>query len=77
VLTNSLLDLFTKTSEPKTKLLDLEEALKRYQALRQKRAKMFVDLSGMVTRNDALATLKHTIRFLYMEPLSGEMLAGM
>lgn len=37
---------------------------------------MFVKLSGAVTRNDALATLKHTIRFLYMEPLSGEMMAG-
>lgn len=37
---------------------------------------MFVKLSGAVTRNDALATLKHTLRFLYMEPLSGEMMAG-
>ncbi len=77
MLTNCLIDLFSKTSEPKPKLPDLEEALKRYQALRQKRAKVFVNLSAMTTRNDALATLRHTIRLLYMEPMSAEVLAGM
>jgi FAD dependent monooxygenase len=76
VLTNCLLDLFSKTSEPKPRLSDLEQTLKQYQAIRQRRAKKFVDLSGMITRNEALATLRHTIRLLYSEPLSGEVLAG-
>ena len=77
MLTNCLVELLHHTSAHKPKLSDLEETLKQYQTLRQKRAKKFVDLSGMITRNEALATLRHTIRFLYTEPLSGEVLAGM
>ncbi|PMD35736.1 FAD/NAD(P)-binding domain-containing protein [Hyaloscypha variabilis F] len=76
VLTNCLLELLNKTPDSKPKLDDLETTLQQYQILRQKRAKKFVDLSGMVTRNEALATLRHTIRYLYTEPLSGEVLAA-
>lgn len=76
VLTNCLFEMFQASNEPKTGIEKLKEALQTYQSLRQKRAKKFVSLSGLVTRNEALATLKHTLRFLYTEPLSGEMLAG-
>ncbi|KAF8858030.1 FAD/NAD(P)-binding domain-containing protein [Acephala macrosclerotiorum] len=76
VLTNVLLDLLKSRDEiEKVPLPDLQETLLKYQDIRQKRAKKFVDLSGMITRNDALATLRHVLRFLYMEPLSGEILA--
>ncbi|KAH8810054.1 hypothetical protein F5882DRAFT_99982 [Hyaloscypha sp. PMI_1271] len=76
VLTNCLLDLLHNTSDNKPTLSVLEESLRQYQTLRQKRAEKFVHLSAMVTRNDALATLKHTILFLYSEPLSGEALTA-
>jgi FAD dependent monooxygenase len=76
VLTNCLWEMLDAVEGKKVERGELEKTLMRYQDLRQKRAKKFVDLSGMLTRNDALATLSHTLTFLYFEPLSGEMLAG-
>ena len=76
VLTNCLLELLNQSPGSKPKADDLQATLQQYQSLRQKRAKRFVDLSGMITRNDALATLRHTLRFLYFEPMSGKALAG-
>lgn len=54
----------------------VEEVLREYQDLRKERTRRFVNVSGLVTRNEALETLKHVLRFLYTEPLSGEALAG-
>ena len=77
VLANCLVDLHHQNSYQEPAIEDIENTLKRYQILRQKRAKKFVDLSGAITRDEAMATLRHTIRFLFMEPLDGEALAGM
>lgn len=76
VLTNCLVDMLGKNPGTKPKLEELEKTLKQYQTLRQKRAKKFVDVSGLITRDDALATLRHTLRFLYTKPISGEAIAG-
>ncbi|KAE8445117.1 hypothetical protein EG329_013719 [Mollisiaceae sp. DMI_Dod_QoI] len=76
VLTNCLLDLLNSTeSSAKIGLEELQNGLKKYQDLRKARARKFVDLSGMITRNEALETLRHVLRFLYFGPLSGEILA--
>jgi FAD dependent monooxygenase len=78
VLTNCLVEMFARNQKSGKNLGigEIENALKKYQSIRQKRSKRFVDLSGAVTRNEALATWKNTSRFLYMEPLSGEVMAG-
>jgi FAD dependent monooxygenase len=77
VLANCLVELRHETSYQEPTIEDIEHTLKRYQTLRQKRAKKFVDLSGAITRAEAMATLRHTIRFLFVEPLDGEAVAGM
>jgi FAD dependent monooxygenase len=79
VLTNCLWEML-RAQEGKQKKVgeeELKEALKKYQRLRQGRAKMFVNISGMVTRNEALASLRHVLKLLYEKPISGEELAGM
>jgi FAD dependent monooxygenase len=77
VLTNCLVNMLA-TQKPGKDLGigEIESSLKRYQNIRQKRSKRFVDLSGALTRNEALATWKNTLRFLYVEPLSAEVMAG-
>ncbi|KUJ12473.1 FAD/NAD(P)-binding domain-containing protein [Mollisia scopiformis] len=74
VLTNCLVEMLDG-QEGNVDLGELQGALRKYQDLRQRRAEKFIRLSGMITRNEALETLRHVLRFLYFEPLSGEMLA--
>ena len=56
---------------------DIQEAFQLYQESRQARVKLMVKLSGVATRNNSLATLYHTIRFLYQELPSEKVLTGM
>jgi FAD dependent monooxygenase len=78
VLTNCLVEMLARNqiSGKNLGIGEIENALKKYQSIRQKRSRRFVDLSGALTRNEALATWRNTLRFLYMEPLSGEVMAG-
>jgi FAD dependent monooxygenase len=78
VLTNCLVEMLARNqkSGKEVGIGEIESSLQKYQSIRQKRSKRFVDLSGALTRNEALATWKNTLRFLYMEPLSGEVMAG-
>jgi FAD dependent monooxygenase len=76
VLTNCLVEMLARNKTKDVGIGEVENALKKYQSIRQKRSKRFVDLSGALTRNEALATWKNTLRFLYMEPLSAEVMAG-
>jgi FAD dependent monooxygenase len=76
VLTNCLVEMLARNQNSGIGIGEIESALKKYQSIRQKRSKRFVDLSGALTRNEALATWKNTLRFLYMEPLSAEVMAG-
>ncbi|CAG8959011.1 hypothetical protein HYFRA_00012170 [Hymenoscyphus fraxineus] len=69
-LTNTLHTLLTTTPHPTTS--QLSAALKKYQDLRTQRSKLFVKLSGVVTRDDALADLRNVLRFLYVPPLEKE-----
>jgi FAD dependent monooxygenase len=73
VLTNCLTEVLDGEA---VALEKIEVALVKYQRLRKMRAKRFIDLSGLVTRDEAMATLRHTLKFLYMPPLSSERLAG-
>ncbi|TVY73255.1 FAD-dependent monooxygenase paxM, partial [Lachnellula suecica] len=75
VLTNCLLKILNQTKNPTND--DIETALRKYQDLRQKRAKHFVKMSGLVSRDETLATLRHTLRFLYFPLPSSEMFANM
>lgn len=75
VLTNCLVEMLTQSVTPDVQLGDIENTLLRYQKIRQKRAKALVDLSGFTTRSDALATLSHTVRYLF-KPLTEDFLAG-
>lgn len=76
VLTNCLLELFERAKGDRVALDKLEDTLLKYQKLREKRAKKFIDVSALVTRDEAMATLRHTLKFLYMPLPSSEMLAG-
>ena len=76
VLTNCLLEMLERTKGDAVALEKIEHILLKYQKLREKRAKNFIDVSGLVTRDEAMATLRHTLRFLYMPLPSSEMLAG-
>jgi FAD dependent monooxygenase len=76
VLTNCLVEMLARKQKSGIGIGEIENALKKYQSIRQKRSKRFVDLSGALTRNEALATWKNTLRFLYMTPLSAENMAG-
>ncbi|PVH78444.1 FAD/NAD(P)-binding domain-containing protein [Cadophora sp. DSE1049] len=74
VLTNCLLEMLNSSEGTTVQVKDIEETLFRYQELRQQRAKMIVNFSANLTRSDALATLAHTVRFLF-KPTPGEFLA--
>ena len=76
VLTNCLLDMLNSSEGTTIQLKDIEETLSEFQELRQQRAKMIVGFSANLTRSDALATLAHTVRFLFKPP-PGEFVAGM
>jgi FAD dependent monooxygenase len=75
VLTNCLVEMLGQNKKGVT-TGEIENALRRYQRIRQKRSKRIVDLSATLTRIEALATWKYTLRFLYFPPLSGEVMAG-
>lgn len=75
VLTNCLLEMFKTSKDEKVGMEAIETALQKYQRLRVKRAQKFIELSGMATRDEAMATLRHTLRFLFMPP-SSEMISG-
>jgi len=77
VLTNCLLDMLKQTPGQRPSLTAIGASFQKYQHLRQRRAKRFIDVSAIVTRVDSLATLGDTLRFLYTEPMSGEVLASM
>lgn len=78
VLTNCLVEVLSslksKTHRPSD--LDMYAALQKYQHLRQDRSKTFVNLSGIITRDEALDTLSHTLRFLFFPPFTTEQLSG-
>ncbi|KAH7410698.1 hypothetical protein BKA64DRAFT_360443 [Cadophora sp. MPI-SDFR-AT-0126] len=74
VLTNCLLEMLNSSKGTTVQIKDIEETLLRYQELRQRRAKMIVIFSANLTRTDALATLAHTLRFLF-KPTPGEFVA--
>lgn len=76
VLTNCLLDMLSGLHGDGVEMEKIESTLLKYQKSRQKRAKAFVDVSGLVTRAEAMATLRHTLKFLYMPLPSSEMLTG-
>ena len=76
VLTNCLLELLNASEGKKAQAKEIEETLLRYQDLRQQRARMIVGFSADLTRSDALATLAHTLRFLFKPPPGG-FVAGM
>lgn len=71
VLTNCLLELLNASEGKKAQAKEIEETLLRYQDLRQQRARMIVGFSADLTRSDALATLAHTLRFLFKPPPGG------
>ncbi|RDW75335.1 hypothetical protein BP6252_06477 [Coleophoma cylindrospora] len=66
VLTNTLASLLQKSPSPS--LPSLASALQTYESLRKKRANTVTRLSNLVTREDALAELKYTLRLLYLRP---------
>ncbi|KAH8684733.1 hypothetical protein BGZ60DRAFT_398209 [Tricladium varicosporioides] len=74
-LTNCLVDMLVKAGKTGPTTAEVEKALQRYQKLRKRRAAMFVKLSALVTRDEALDTLSHTLRFLFLEPFNGEQVA--
>jgi len=74
VLTNCLLEMLTETDNPTSE--EIETTLRKYQDLRKRRAKQFVKVSGLISRDDSLATLRHTLRFLYLPLPSAEENAG-
>ncbi|KAG0651547.1 FAD-dependent monooxygenase [Hyphodiscus hymeniophilus] len=75
VLTNCLRKMLD-TGNGDVSLEKIEKTLLKYQRLRGKRAESFVKMSGIITRDEALATLKHTLRFLYFPLPSSEWMAG-
>lgn len=73
-LTNCLMELSPSAQKPSSQ--SLETAFLKYQNLRKKRAKTFVDISGLTTRDEALDNLKHTLRFLYLPMLNAEQMTS-
>jgi FAD dependent monooxygenase len=55
---------------------DIEQALQKYQLMRQRRANKFVEVSAVVTRDEALATFRHSIKFLSLPALLSDRIAG-
>jgi len=78
VLTNCLMEVFSKIPDPTQRptMSDLEPAFKKFQTIRWKRARMFIKMSGLITRTEANAKLSDTIRLLFTKPLSTEFIAG-
>ena len=76
VLTNCLLEMIEGAKEERMELDVIERALLKYQELRAKRAQRFVEISGFVTRDEAMATLRHTLKFLFLPLPSSEKIAG-
>lgn len=75
MLTNALLSLLTSQNTQHPNTIALKSALQGYQNIRKDRSKIFVNISGMITRQEALATLPHTLRFLFLKPLSTKVIA--
>lgn len=77
-LINCLMEVISRSSSdgysPST--LALDAALQKYQYLRQDRAKKFIKLSRIITPDEALDTLAHTLRFLFFPLPSTEQVAG-
>ncbi|KAF4637218.1 hypothetical protein G7Y89_g864 [Cudoniella acicularis] len=67
-LSNCLVEMLARSSDSVITLANIEQALQKYQKQRRKRAKLFVKLSGLVTRDETLDTLTHTLRFLFLDP---------
>jgi hypothetical protein len=68
------LETLSKNRDPAS--AEIGTALKKYQDLRKKRAKTFVKLSSLTSRDEALSTLHQTIRFLHFPLPSSEFIAG-
>jgi hypothetical protein len=76
VLTNCLLEMLDCLKVESIELEVIEKTLLKYQRLRAKRAQKFIEVSGIITRDEAMATLRHTLKFLYMPLPSSDMIAG-
>ncbi|KAH8601151.1 monooxygenase [Bisporella sp. PMI_857] len=77
VLTNCLHELLSASPKTSIGIEALGGAFQKYQDIRWKRAKMFIDMSGTFTRNEALAKLSYTIRLLFLEPFTTEFIADL
>lgn len=75
MLTNCLLETLTHNPNPPS--AEIETKLKKYQDLRKRRAKTFVKLSGLISRDQTLATLRETLKFLYLPLPSSEVMADL
>jgi hypothetical protein len=75
-LTNCLVEALSNSNQHKLSSSSIHMLLQTYQHLRQSRAKRFIHLSGIVTRDEALDTLRHTLRFLFFPLASTELLSG-
>jgi FAD dependent monooxygenase len=76
VLTNCLMEMLSGMKDGSVGMEAIEKTLLKYHSLRAERAQKFVEASGLVTRDEAMATLKHTLRFLFMPHYSSERLTG-
>ncbi|KAH8807124.1 hypothetical protein F5884DRAFT_879800 [Xylogone sp. PMI_703] len=77
VLTNALFELLGRNERPHPPISDLEIAFLKYQNKRKARAARFVEISGKLTRYEALATPSIAHRFLHSELLTTSTLADL
>ena len=76
VLTNCLLDMLRRTKGERVDIEQIEQTLRKYRESREKRVQSFIDVSGLVTRDQAMPTLEHTLKFLFLPLPSSQLVAG-